>query len=263
MSVAQGSLFDLSGKNAIITGSSKGIGKAIAEQLALHGANVVISSRKADACQVVADEINEKLGAGAANKAIVIPAHIGDKDALQHLVDETHAQLGQVDILVCNAAVNPYYGPSKDIPDSAFEKIMQCNVLSNHWLCHMVLPEMEARGDGSVIIVSSIGGLHASTTIGTYNISKAADFQMVRNLAAEYGPSGVRVNAIAPGLIRTDFARALWENPDTLKRVTSTVPLRRIGEPEELAGIAVYLSSRAGAYSTGQNWVVDGGSTIA
>lgn len=262
MSVAKGSLFDLSGKNAIITGSSKGIGKAIAEQLAMHGANVVISSRKADACQVVADEINEKLGAASANKAIVIPAHIGDKAALQNLVDETHAQLGQIDILVCNAAVNPFYGPSKDIPDSAFEKIMQCNVLSNHWLCHMVLPEMEARGDGSVIIVSSVGGLHASTTIGTYNISKAADFQMVRNLAAEYGPSGIRVNAIAPGLIRTDFARALWENPETLKRVTSTVPLRRIGEPEELAGVAVFLASRAGAYATGQNWVVDGGSTI-
>lgn len=263
MSVAKGSLFDLSGKNAIITGSSKGIGKAIAEQLAMHGANVVISSRKADACQVVADEINEKLGAASANKAIVIPAHIGDKDALQHLVDETHAQLGQIDVLVCNAAVNPFYGPSKDIPDSAFEKIMQCNVLSNHWLCHMVLPEMEARGDGSIIIVSSIGGLHASTTIGTYNISKAADFQLVRNLAAEYGPTGVRVNAIAPGLIRTDFARALWENPDTLERVTSTVPLRRIGEPEELAGAAVFLASRAGSYATGQNWVVDGGSTIA
>ncbi len=262
MTVARGSLFDLSGKNAIITGSSKGIGKAIAEQLAMHGANVVISSRKADACQVVADEINEKLGAAAANKAIVIPAHIGDKNALQQLVDQTHEQLGQIDILVCNAAVNPFYGPSKDIPDSAFEKIMQCNVLSNHWLCHMVLPEMEARGDGSIIIVSSVGGLHASTTIGTYNISKAADFQMVRNLAAEYGPSGVRVNAIAPGLIRTDFARALWENPETLKRVTSTVPLRRIGEPEELAGVAVFLASKAGSYATGQNWVVDGGSTI-
>ena len=137
---------------------------------------------------VVADEINEMLGEGAPNKAIVIPAHIGDKDALQALVDETHAQLGQIDVLVCNAAVNPFYGPSKDIPDGAFEKIMQCNVLSNHWLCHMVLPEMEARGDGSIIIVSSIGGLHASTVIGTYNISKAADFQMVRNLAAEYGP---------------------------------------------------------------------------
>ena len=182
--------------------------------------------------------------------------------ALQNLVDETHAQLGNIDILVCNAAVNPFYGPSKDIPDGAFEKIMQCNVLSNHWLCHMVLPEMEARGDGSIIIVSSIGGLHASTVIGTYNISKAADFQMVRNLSAEYGPKGIRVNAIAPGLIRTDFARALWENPETLKRVTATVPLRRIGEPEELAGVAVFLASKAGSYATGQNWVVDGGSTI-
>ena len=262
MSVAAGSMFDLSGKNAVITGSSKGIGRAIAEQMAMHGANVVISSRKADACEEVAKDINEKLGPDAPNKAIVIPAHIGDKDALQALVDETHAQLGQIDILVCNAAVNPFYGPSKDIPDTAFEKIMQCNVLSNHWLCHMVLPEMEERGDGSIIIVSSVGGLHASTVIGTYNISKAADFQMVRNLAAEYGPKGIRVNAIAPGLIRTDFARALWENPKTLERVTSTVPLRRSGEPEELGGMAVFLASKAGAYCTGQNWVVDGGSTI-
>lgn len=263
MSVASGSLFDLSGKNAIITGSSRGIGRAIAEQMALHGANVVISSRKAEACEAVADDINAKLPEGATNRAIVIPAHIGDKEALQRLVDDTHEQLGQIDVLVCNAAVNPYYGPSKDIPDSAFEKIMQCNVLSNHWLCHMVLPEMEARGDGSIIVVSSVGGLHASTVIGTYNISKAADFQLVRNLSAEYGPAGVRVNAIAPGLIRTDFAKALWENPKTLERVTSTVPLRRIGEPEELAGVAVMLASRAGAYCTGQNWVVDGGSTIA
>ncbi len=262
MNVAAGSLFDLSGKNAIITGSSKGIGKAIAEQLALHGANVVISSRKADACQAVADEINATLGADAPNKAIVIPAHIGDKAALQQLVDQTHEQLGAIDVLVCNAAVNPVYGPSKEIPDSAFEKIMQCNVLSNHWLCHMVLPEMEARGDGSIIIVSSVGGLKSSNVIGTYNISKAADFQLVRNLAAEYGPHGIRVNAIAPGLIRTDFARALWENPKTLERVTSTLPLRRIGEPEELAGVAVFLASKAGSYATGQGWVVDGGSTI-
>jgi NAD(P)-dependent dehydrogenase (short-subunit alcohol dehydrogenase family) len=223
---------------------------------------VVISSRKADACQVVADEINAKLGEGAPNRAVVIPAHIGDKAALQNLVDQTHAELGQIDVLICNAAVNPFYGPSKDIPDSAFEKIMNSNVLSNHWLCHMVLPEMEQRGDGSIIIVSSVGGLHASTVIGTYNISKAADFQMVRNLAAEYGPAGIRVNAIAPGLIRTDFARALWENPKTLEKVTSTVPLRRIGEPEELAGVAVMLSSRAGGYCSGQNWIVDGGSTI-
>ena len=262
MTLPAASLFDLTGKNAVVTGSSKGIGKAIAEALAAHGANVVISSRKAEACQEVADAINAGLGPDAPNRAVVIPAHIGDKAALQNLVDETHAQLGNIDILVCNAAVNPYYGPSKDIPDAAFEKIMQCNVLSNHWLCHMVLPEMEARGDGSIIIVSSIGGLHASTVIGTYNISKAADFQMVRNLSAEYGPKGIRVNAIAPGLIRTDFARALWENPETLKRVTATVPLRRIGEPEELAGVAVFLASKAGSYATGQNWVVDGGSTI-
>ena len=198
--------------------------------------DVVISSRKAEACQEVADGINAGLGPDAPNRAVVIPAHIGDKAALQNLVDETHAQLGNIDILVCNAAVNPYYGPSKDIPDAAFEKIMNSNVLSNHWLCHMVLPEMEARGDGSIMIVSSIGGLHASTVIGTYNISKAADFQMVRNLSAEYGPKGIRVNAIAPGLIKTDFARALWENPDTLKRATSTTPLRRIGEPVEIAG---------------------------
>ena len=262
MSVAAGSMFDLSGRNAVITGSSKGIGRAIAVELARHGANVVISSRKADACQVVADEINIMLGEDAPNRAIVVPAHIGEKEALQALVEKTRAELGQIDVLVCNAAVNPFYGPSKDIPDTAFEKIMQCNVLSNHWLCHMVLPEMEARGDGSIIIVSSVGGLHASTVIGTYNISKAADFQMVRNLAAEYGPKGIRVNAIAPGLIRTDFARALWEDPKTLERVTSTVPLRRIGEPEEIAGAAVFLASRAGAYATGQNWVVDGGSTI-
>ena len=262
MTLAAASLFDLTGKNAIVTGSSKGIGRAIAEALAAHGANVVISSRKAEACQTVADSINADLGPDAPNRAVVIPAHIGDKAALQNLVDETHAQLGNIDVLVCNAAVNPFYGPSKDIPDGAFEKIMQCNVLSNHWLCHMVLPEMEARGDGSIIIVSSIGGLHASTVIGTYNISKAADFQMVRNLSAEYGPKGIRVNAIAPGLIRTDFARALWENPETLKRVTATVPLRRIGEPEELAGVAVFLASKAGSYATGQNWVVDGGSTI-
>jgi len=262
MTLAAASLFDLTGKNAIITGSSKGIGKAIAEALAAHGANVVISSRKAEVCQEVADSINAGLGPEAPNRAVVIPAHIGDKAALQNLVDETHAQLGNIDILVCNAAVNPYYGPSKDIPDAAFEKIMNSNVLSNHWLCHMVLPEMEARGDGSIMIVSSIGGLHASTVIGTYNISKAADFQMVRNLSAEYGPKGIRVNAIAPGLIRTDFARALWENPETLKRVTATVPLRRIGEPEELAGVAVFLASKAGSYATGQNWVVDGGSTI-
>lgn len=254
----QTDLFDLSGKNAIITGSSRGIGKAIAESLAAHGARVVISSRKAEACEQVASSINAQYH----DRAVSIPAHIGDKEQLQMLVNSTHEQLGKIDILVCNAAVNPYYGPSSEIPDSAFNKIMQCNVISNHWLCHMVLPEMVARKDGAIMIVSSIGGLKASTIIGAYGISKAADLALVRNLSAEYGEHNVRVNSIAPGLVRTDFARALWENPETLKRSTETTPLKRIGEPEELAGIAVYLASKAGSFATGQNFIIDGGQTI-
>ncbi len=254
-------LFDLTGKVAIVTGSSKGIGKAIAEAMAAHGAKVVISSRKADACEAVAAEINDS--ATGSGEACAIAANIGHKEELQNLVDKTRERWGKIDILVCNAAVNPYYGPSKDIPDSAFDKILSSNVKSNHWLCNMVLPEMVERNDGVVLIVSSIGGLRSSTVIGTYNISKAADFALVRNLAAEYGPNNIRVNAIAPGLIRTDFARALWENPKTLKAATATTPLRRIGEPEELAGVAVFLASKAGTFATGQNFIVDGGQTIA
>lgn len=254
-------LFDLTGKAAIITGSSKGIGRSIATAMALHGAKVVISSRKAEACDAVAKEIDLQV-AGGPGGAVAIPANIGNKDELQDLVDRTRHEWGRIDVLVCNAAVNPYYGPSRDIPDSAFDKILSSNVKSNHWLCHMVLPEMVERRDGVILVVSSIGGLRASTVIGTYNISKAADFALVRNLAAEYGPHNVRVNAIAPGLIRTDFARALWEDPKTLKAATATTPLRRIGEPDELAGVAVFLASRAGSFATGQNFVIDGGQTI-
>jgi len=255
-------LFDLTGKVALITGSSKGIGKAIAEEMARHGARVVISSRKRDACDAVAAAINTELD-GEAGDAIAIPAHIGEKAELERLVSETRERLGPIDILVCNAAVNPYFGPSKDIPDSAFDKIMSINIRSNHWLCHMVLPEMVERGGGSIIIVSSVGGLRGSTDLGAYCISKAADLQLVRNLACEYGPKNVRVNAISPGLIRTDFARALWENPDILKRRTAGDPLRRIGEPEEIAGCAVFLASAAGGFATGQNFVIDGGATIS
>lgn len=254
-------LFDLSGKVAIITGSSKGIGRSIASELAAHGAKVVISSRKPEPCDAIAAEINANC-ADRGGEAIAIPANIGDKDALQGLVDQTRERWGQIDIAVCNAAINPYYGPSKDISDSAFDKIMASNIKSNHWLCHMVLPEMAERNDGSIIVVSSMGALRASTMIGAYAISKAADLQLVRNLAAEYGPMNVRVNAIAPGLIRTDFARALWENPEILKSITATTPLRRIGEPEELGGVAVFLASKAGSYVTGQAFVVDGGTTI-
>lgn len=255
------SLFDLTGKTALITGSSKGIGKAIAEEMARQGAKVVISSRKADVCQEVADAINTECADGPGG-AIVIPAHIGDKAALEMLVAETRAQLGQIDILVCNAAVNPYYGPMTDLPDSALDKILDINIKSNHWLCQMVLPEMKARKNGAIMIVSSVGGLRGSTDLGAYCISKAADIQLVRNLAVEHGPDNVRVNAISPGLVRTDFARALWENPDILERATASDPLRRIGEPDEIAGIAVYLASRAGSFTTGQNFVIDGGSTI-
>ena len=253
------SLFDLTGKVAVITGSSRGIGRAIAEAMADQGASVVISSRKTDACAEAAEAINARHGAG---RAIVVPANISSKAELQNLVDETRRQLGKIDILVCNAASNPYYGPMGGISDDQFRKILENNVIANHWLIQMAAPEMIERRDGSIIIVSSIGGLKASGVIGAYNISKAADFQLARNLAAEFGPSQVRVNCIAPGLIRTDFARALWENPQTLQLVTMHTPMQRIGEPEEIAGAAVFLASRASTFMTGQAIVVDGGSTI-
>jgi NAD(P)-dependent dehydrogenase (short-subunit alcohol dehydrogenase family) len=252
-------LFDLTGKVAIITGSSRGIGRAIAEAMADHGAKVVISSRKAEVCQEAADAINDRHGNGA---AIVVPANISSKEALRNLVDETRRQLGRIDVLVCNAASNPYYGPMAGIADEQFRKILENNVIANHWLIAMVAPEMVERNEGSIVIVSSIGGLTSSTMIGAYNISKAADFQLARNLAAEFGPAGVRVNCIAPGLVKTDFARALWENPDTLKAVTRSTPMRRIGEPHEIAGAAVFLASPASTFMTGQTVVVDGGSTI-
>lgn len=253
-------LFDLTGKTAIITGSSRGIGRAIAERLAEHGANVVISSRKAGPCDEAAAEINARYGEG---RAIAVPASIASREDLQRLVDETNAAFGQIDIVVCNAATNPYAGPMAGISDDQFEKILQNNVISNHWLIQMVAPQMLARKDGSIIIVSSIGGLRGNALIGAYNISKAADMQLARNLAVEWGPMNVRVNCIAPGLVQTDFAKYLWENPALLKQVTEPAPLKRIGQPDEIAGAAVYLASPASSYMTGQTLVVDGGITIA
>lgn len=253
------SLFDLKGKTAIITGSSRGIGRAIAEAMADQGARVVISSRKPGPCEEVAAEINKKHGDGT---AIAIPANISSKEELQAMVDETNKSFGKVDILVCNAASNPYYGPMAGISDDQFTKILQNNIISNHWLVQMVAPQMQARKDGAIIIVSSIGGLRGTPIIGAYNISKAADFQLARNLATEFGADNIRVNCIAPGLIKTDFAKALWENPETLKRSLTGTPLKRIGEPEEIAGAAVYLASKAGSYMTGQMLVVDGGATV-
>jgi len=252
-------LFDLSDKVAIVTGSTRGIGEAIAHRFAEHGAKVVVSSRKADACDKVAADINAK----HPGQAIAVPCNISDKAALQALVDATNKHWGRIDVLVCNAAVNPYYGPSKGMPDEAFDKIMGANVKSNHWLCHMVLPQMVDRRDGSIIIISSIGGLRGSTVIGGYCISKAADLQLARNLACEYGEHNIRINCIAPGLIKTYFAKALWEDSANLEKRNATTPLRRIGEPDEIAGAAVFLAGKAGAFMTGQQIVIDGGVTIA
>jgi NAD(P)-dependent dehydrogenase (short-subunit alcohol dehydrogenase family) len=253
------SLFNLDGKVAVITGSSRGIGRAIAERMAEQGARVVVSSRKEAACLEVVAAIEARHGKG---RAIAIPASISSKDDLRRLVDETMQAFGRIDIVVCNAASNPYYGPMAGISDDQFRKILDNNIVANHWLIQMVVPQMIERRDGSITIVSSIGGLRGSPVIGAYCISKAADAQLARNLAVEYGPHNVRVNCISPGLIKTDFAKALWENPDTARRATSTTPLRRIGEPDEIAGAAVFLASPAGSYVTGQNIVVDGGATI-
>ena len=251
-------LFDLSGKVAVITGSSKGIGRAIAERMAEHGAHVVISSRKTGPCEEVAAAINAK-HPGA---AIAVPANISSKDDLERLMSETRAAFGKIDILVCNAASNPYYGPMSGISDEAFRKVLDNNIISNHWMIQMVAPEMMERRDGAIIIVSSVGGLRGNAVIGAYNISKAADFQLARNLAHELSPHNIRINCVAPGLVKTDFARALWETPEAEKRSSSTTPLRRLGEPDDIAGAAVFLASRAGAWMTGQAVVVDGGATI-
>jgi NAD(P)-dependent dehydrogenase (short-subunit alcohol dehydrogenase family) len=250
--------FDLADKVAIVTGSSRGIGRSIAQHLAAHGARVVISSRKQPACAEAAAAIR-----AAGGEAIAVPANIADKAQLEALVAETRAQWGRIDILVCNAASNPYYGPMAGLPDEAFNKVLQNNVVSNLWLANMVLPEMAQRRDGAVIIVSSIGGLKGSATLGAYSVSKAADMQLARNLAVEWGSHNIRVNCIAPGLVRTDFARALWENPELLARTEALTPLRRIGEPDDIGAIAVFLASRAGAFVTGQTIVADGGITIA
>ncbi len=250
--------FDLTGKVAVITGSSRGIGRASAELLAQLGAKVVISSRKADACEEVAEGIRKNGG-----DAHVIPCNIARKNEVEALIDGTVKHYGPIDILVCNAAVNPYYGPLLDITDEAFDKIMGSNVKSNIWLCAKAIPAMAERGRGSVVIISSIGGLRGSTVIGAYGISKAADFALCRSLAGEWGPKGVRVNCIAPGLVKTDFAKALWEDEVNLKKRTANTPLRRIGEPHEIAGAVAYLSSDVSTFTTGQTIVIDGGVTTA
>ena len=249
-------LFDLTGRVALLTGASKGMGLHMAEGLAEHGARVVVSSRKIEQCEAAVEQINDKCGEGS---AIAIACNVGYKDQLKALVAETRSRLGPIDILIANAGVNPFYGPMSEIPDSAFDKIMNTNVRSNHWLCQMVAPDMVAKGGGSMMITASTGAFSASAMLGTYSISKLADIALVRNLALEYGPAGVRVNAICPGVIKTDFARALWDNPEAQRNAETNTPLRRLGEPEDLKGIAVFLASDASAYVTGQAIAVCGG----
>jgi NAD(P)-dependent dehydrogenase (short-subunit alcohol dehydrogenase family) len=250
-------LFDLTGKVALLTGASKGMGKAMAEALAEHGAKVMISSRKLDQCQAVADAINAKCGE---QRAWAFACNAGYKEQLQALVDATHQRIGPIDIVVGNAGVNPFYGAQTEISDEAYDKIMSTNVKSNLWLVKMVAPDMIARGGGSIMITASVGAFGPSATLGTYAISKMAVISLVRNLAAELGPQGVRVNAICPGLIRTDFAQALWDNPAGEKRAREAIPLRRLGEAEDLKGLAVFLASGASGYITGQAITICGGS---
>lgn len=251
------SLFDLTDKVAVITGASKGIGRAIAERMAEHGARVVVSSRDRAACEEVARVIEARGG-----QTLVQPCNIGHKEQLQGLVNAALAKWGRIDCLVCNAAVNPHYGPSIEVSDAIFDRIMSYNVRSNFWLCNMALPHMAAAGGGSIILISSVGGLQANDRLGVYALSKAAEMQLARNLALEWGHAGIRTNCIAPGLVRTDFARALWEDPDTRARAEMQSPLGRIGEPDDIAGAAVFLASPAGRFMTGQTMVVDGGRLV-
>lgn len=250
-------LFDLEGRVALITGSSRGIGRAIAHRMAEHGARVVISSRKALACEAVASEINDRWQ----GRAIALAADIADRAETERLVTRAVGALGPIDILVCNAAISPHYGPLGDVDPAVFNRILETNVVAASHLVGIVAPDMVARGDGAVIFVSSMGALRGSPVFGPYSVSKAAVIQLARSFATEYGRAGIRVNCIAPGLIRTDFSRHVWRDPDLLERVLAGTPLGRIGEPDDVAGVAVFLASEAGRYVTGQTIVVDGGTT--
>ncbi|MDA0360180.1 MAG: SDR family oxidoreductase [Proteobacteria bacterium] len=251
------SFFRLDNKVAIITGASRGIGRSIAIAYARYGAKVIVSSRKIDACEEVVDEIRSLGG-----EATATVANISDKSSLEELVRFSVTTYGGIDILVCNAASNPFYGELKDIPDEVFEKILKNNILSNHWLSALVSPHMFQSGGGSILIVSSIAGLKGTPGLGAYAVSKAADMQLIRNLAIELGDKKIKVNGIAPGLIKTDFAKALWEDSKIRDHYEQKTALKRLGDPDDIAGIALFLASEASAYVTGQTIIADGGITI-
>jgi dehydrogenase/reductase SDR family member 4 len=250
-------LFSLDGKVAIVTGSTRGIGRAIVEQMALAGARVVVSSRKSEACEKTVAELK-----AAGHDAIAVPCNVGYQDQCETLVRTTLETWGRVDTLVLNAAINPYFGPMQAMGDEVFDKMIATNLKAQLWLCKLVCPQMAERGDGAIVIVSSIAALRGNSMQGMYGLCKAADIQLARNLALEWGAQGIRANAISPGLVKTDFARVLYENPERLKRRLEAIALGRLGEPNDIAGIAVCLASDAGRFITGQNIVADGGETI-
>jgi dehydrogenase/reductase SDR family member 4 len=279
-------LFDLTGKVAIITGSSRGIGLASARRMAQHGAKVVISGRKADACAAAAEQINAECssaggaalvgeaapGGGTAlaggtaipgGAAIAVAANIGRREDLQNLVDTAVAHWGRVDIVMANAAIHPWVGSVLDLPDETFNKFMQVNVQSSIWLAKMAVPGMLARGYGRFIVVASIVGLLGDPSTGTYGLTKAADMQFVRNMAMEFAAGGICANCIAPGTFKTDMARSQWEDPEQVAWYSRRNPSRRFGELDEISGLAVLLASRAGGYINGQTIPVDGGHTIS
>ncbi len=251
-------MLDLAGKVAAITGASRGIGRSIAENMAKAGAKVVISSRKLETCEEVAAAIRSDGG-----EAIAIAASLGHQDQLESMIDKTRETWGKIDILVCNAAVNPYYGPLTGIDNELFDKMMHCNVRDNLFLCKLVLPEMAERRDGTIIVISSVGGIRGNSVLGAYGITKAADMALVRNLAVEWGKKNIRINCIAPGLVKTDFARALWENPEMRGHLEDMTPLGRIGEPDDIGLLATFLATRGGAFITGETIVADGGMSIS
>jgi NAD(P)-dependent dehydrogenase (short-subunit alcohol dehydrogenase family) len=252
------SLFDLHEQVALVTGADGGLGRAIAEQLAISGATLVVSELDPARCELAAQRLRD-----AGHRAHAVACDVSRRDSIEALVDAVEKRCRRIDVLVCNAGVQGPAGPIGEISDADWQQVMNVNLRGALSLCSRVIPKMAARGGGSVILMSSIAGIRGNKAIGLYGLSKAGLAQLARNLAVEWGPKGVRVNAISPGLIRTSLAEPLLSDPVFMKRRLSLTPLRRVGEPDEIAGVVVMLASRAGGFITGHNLVVDGGTTIS